>query len=393
MKGIVVACLLGGAVTAQAGEWSGFIAAEYRGFAQSPLAPEQHRNYFSAALQPEYYHQPEGSKDSFTFVPFARADQYDSKRTHADIRELTWLKVGEGYEWRLGIRKVFWGTVESFHLVDIVNQTDLVEDPDFEDKLGQPMINFALLRDWGALDIFVLPGFRERTFPGAEGRLRTIPRVDGDAATYDSARKRRHVDYALRWAKSFSGVDVGLSYFTGTGRDPALTPGLDGNGSPVLIPHYDLIHQTGFDLAAPQGSWLWKLEAIHRSGQGAAYSAAIGGFEYTVSGVFGTGADLGLLAEYLYDDRGAAATTPFQNDVMAGVRLALNDASSTELLVGVIDNRDSSARLFNLEASRRLGKSWKLSLEARGYGKIPATDPIYSLRRDDYVQLELARYF
>ena len=390
---VTAAWFMAVATPVSAGEWSGFASLEYQGFIYSPLYPEQHRSYFSAVLQPEFYHKLENSKDSFTFVPFARADQHDPERSHADIRELTWLKVGADYEWRLGIRKVFWGVTESQHLVDIVNQTDLVENIDTEDKLGQPMINLALIRDWGTLNFFALPGFRERTFPGVEGRLRTSPRVDTDQAGYESARGRRRVDYALRWSKSVSGWDIGLSQFYGTAREPRLLPGVDGAGVPVLIPRYDLIHQTGLDIQLTEGSWLWKLEAIHRRGQGPTYSALTGGLERTFTGVFGTSMDLGLIAEYLYDDRGVNAPTPFQDDVMMGLRLALNDVQSSEVLLGVIDDRRRHARMFNLEASRRIGRHFKLSLEARAFAGIPAADPLFGWRRDDYVQLELARYF
>ena len=390
---VVIVWFLAPALPAMAGEWSGFVSLEYQGFFYPPLFPEQHRSYSSIALQPEYYHQPENSRDSFTFVPFVRTAQHDPERSHADIRELTWLKVGEDYEWRLGIRKVFWGATEALHLVDIVNQTDLVENIDGEDKLGQPMVNLALIRVWGTLDFFVLPGFRERTFPGAEGRLRTEPRVDTSQAVYESDRKRRHVDLAVRWKKSFGIADVGLSHFVGTTRDPVLLPGVDASGNLVLIPRYDLIRQSGLDLTAVAGNWLWKLEAIHRSGQGPAYSAATGGFEYTFTGIFGTRVDLGMLAEYMYDSRGSPAPTPFQDDVFLGLRLALNDPQSSELLTGIIDDRRSSAQAYNLEASRRFGGHWKLSLEARVFADIPTTDPLYSRRRDDYVQLELARYF
>ncbi|MCR4301164.1 MAG: hypothetical protein NUV51_06095 [Sulfuricaulis sp.] len=385
--------LMAMATFAMAGEWSGFVSLEHQGFFHLPLSPEQHRTYFSVVAQPEYYHRIAGTKDSFTFVPFVRADQHDPERSHADIRELTWIKVGEGHEWRLGIRKLFWGVTESQHLVDIINQTDLVENIDLEEKLGQPMVNFALIRDWGTLNAFVLPGFRERTFPGAEGRLRTSPRVDTEQASYESARQRRHIDYALRWSNSISGWDIGLSQFYGTSREPRLLPGVDGNGLPVLIPRYDLIHQSGLDVQLTEGSWLWKLEAIRRSGQGTTFSAATGGFEYTFTGVFGTVMDLGVIAEYLYDNRDSAAPTPFQNDVMVGLRLTANDVQSSELLVGVIDDRRSAARSFNLEASRRLGAHYKLSLELRAFTGAPATDPVFVWRRDDYLQLELARYF
>ena len=73
---------------------------------------------------------------------------------------------------RVGIRKEFWGVTEFQHLVDVINQTDGVEDFDGEDKLGQQMVNLSLVNDWGIVDLFLLPGFRERTYAGEEGRLR-----------------------------------------------------------------------------------------------------------------------------------------------------------------------------------------------------------------------------
>jgi hypothetical protein len=103
--------------------------------------------------------------------------------------------------------------------------------------------------------------------------------------------------------------------------------------------------------------------------------------------------DVGIVAEYLYDDRHDRASTPFENDMLLGVRIALNDVQSSDALIGVIQSLDSSARLFSIEASRRLGSRWKLNLEARFISSIPATDVQFSLRQDDYLQLELLRYF
>ena len=53
---------------------------------------------------------------------------------------------------------MFWGVTESQHLVDVVNQTDLVENPDGEEKLGQLMVNLTVARSWGTLNLFVAPG-------------------------------------------------------------------------------------------------------------------------------------------------------------------------------------------------------------------------------------------
>ncbi len=118
-------------------ELNGHVAVEGRLFFHEPLYPEQNRNNASIALAPEFYYGFD-SGSSLIFVPFLRVDSQDSERTHFDIRELNFLFLGDPWELRLGIGKVFWGVTEFVHLVDIINQTDLVEDIRAEDKLGSP---------------------------------------------------------------------------------------------------------------------------------------------------------------------------------------------------------------------------------------------------------------
>jgi hypothetical protein len=376
-----------------AGEWSGYIAAEARYFDNDPLDNRQHNSNASLSIQPEYYREWNNGDDSILFVPYLRLDEHDSERTHFDIRELVWTRAAEDWELRVGIGKVFWGVTESQHLVDIINQTDLVENSDGEDKLGQPMINLALIRDWGTVNLYALPYFRERTFPGNDGRLRSIPRVDTDQTQYESSKKNNHVDMAVRWSHTFGDWDIGLSHFSGTSRDPRFIGGTDSNGQAVLIPFYDTINQTGIDVQATKGAWLWKLESIRRRGQGDSYTALTTGFEYTLFGFRKSRADLGLLAEYLYDSRGESGLTQFENDYFLGSRLTLNDAASTEMLFGVIVDNNTNTRFYSIEASRRLSNNWKISLEGRINTNLKASDALFSQRNDDYLQLELAWYF
>jgi len=376
---------------AEEGEWTGSISTELRYFPSTPLDGRQydHEN-LSLSAQPEYYRKWDNGDQSFIFTPFIRIDQNDSERTHADIRELAWVKVTEKWELRAGVRKVFWGVTESQHLVDIINQTDLVENIDGEDKLGQPMINMAFITDSGTLDVFFLTGFRERTFPGEDGRLRSGLVVDTDHPVYESGAEDKHTDFAARWFQYIGAFDIGVSYFNGTSRDPRFIPNSSGT---ALLPVYEIINQTGLDLQATFGSWLWKLEAISRSGQGDRYTAMTGGFEYTFVGIMETSYDLGVIAEYMYDDRDEEATTPFANDLMIGSRFTFNDEQSTEILAGFITDLDDGDIMLNVEASRRLGNAWKLSVEARAFSNIDNNDPLYSFRKDDHLQAELAWYF
>jgi len=389
---IMVAIVL--AFPARAQQWRGQLSTECRAFAHAGLDPEQHRGYASLVVQPELRAQSQDGGQLLAFTGFYRWDQHDRERTHGDVRELLWLSVGRGFELRVGIGKIFWGVAETQHLVDVVNQIDLVENPDREEKLGQPMLGATLLTRAGNWELYLLPYFRERTFPGAEGRLRTVPRVDTKQdARYESARGKRHVDAAARWTSTLGAWDLGLSYFRGTNREPRLVPGLDVAGQPVLLPYYGQLRQAGLETQATLDRWLLKLEAVRRAEADATSRAATAGFEYTLPGVFGGPSDLGLLAEYLYDSRGRAAFTPYQDDVMLGVRWSANDAQGTQVLATVIADRRSAERAYSLEASRRLAANLSASLEARAFHARAPEELLFSVRRDDYAQLKLTYYF
>ncbi len=374
-------------------EVAGYAAGEVRLFPNDALYSGQNDQSSSFVIQPEYYHEFE-SGSSFAFTPFFRLDSGDQERTHLDIRELTYLWLKEDFELRVGVRKVFWGVTEFIHLIDIVNQTDLVESVDTEDKLGQPMVNFSVSRDWGMVDIFWMPFFRERTFVGTGGRLRGASVVDEARTQYESAAEEWHSDWALRYSYTFGDIDMGLSQFVGTSRDPTLLDGTDSNGDDIKIPKYEQIKQTSLDVSYVIGEWLWKLESLYRTGQGNEdYFAWAGGFEYTSVGVLESNMDLGFVGEWLYDDREDDADTAFENDIAGGLRLTVNDAASSEALLGWVQDVDTSARLLFLEASRRFGNNWLLNIEMRLSLDQPDSDFLFDQRKDDLFQTELFYYF
>ena len=348
-------------------------------------------------------------RNSLTVRPFGRLDDEDSNRTHFDLRELYVSHVGDDWDLSLGFQQVFWGVTEFHHLVDVVNQTDLVENIDGEDKLGQPMINLSLVREWGILDFYAMTWFRERTYPGDDGRLRRQLPVDDSLATYESGDKEWHGDGAVRWSHHLGPVEFGIYHFYGTNREPELRPYERASGEWVLQPHYALMNQTALDAQAIVGDYLLKLETLTRSSQGERYAAATGGFERTVVGAFGTRADLGLILEYMYDDRGDDATTVFEHDLAVGARWRWNDVADSHALFGVIWDVQTEEYIFKLEGGRRLGNDWQLYVQGRvfGGGNQPPTEPIEAvlesmldyqnklgpLQRDDFLQIELTRFF
>ena len=398
--------------------FSGRFGLESRWYPQSAAHSGQRSHATGFIAEPTVFLEDDEGR-SFTLTPFFRFDAADSSRTHADLREAYLLLFGEigeaEWEARLGIDRVFWGVAELYNPVDIVNQSDLVEHPDGKTKLGQPMAHLTFAGDWGTAELFALPWHRERTYPGRHGRLRSGLVVDPDLVEYESGAQERHLDVAARYSHSFGLLDIGLSVFDGTSREPALRPAsfrlvLGPTGAPIpvpeaLAPYYPQIRQFGLDAQLTAESFLLKLEAIHRTGapnlpsprhpfgEEEDYAAFVIGGEYTIHSLFESAADLSLLGEWHRDDRGRRSTHQFQNDVFLAARLGLNDVEGTEVTAAIVADTDHGSRTMSVEFSRRLSDEWSLRLETTAMLDIDKADPIRTTWRDSFIGAELTYSF
>lgn len=382
--------------TAKAGpdiEIFGEIEFEGTVFAKDPQFAAQERDDVSVAgkvtLQAKWW---DGDL-TFRLTPFARLDLVDDRRTHFDVREAKFDLTLDKWSFTIGADTVFWGKTEAVHLVDIINQTDAVEDLDDEDRLGQPLLRVAYLSDFGEFSAFYLPYFRERTFPGREGRLRFNPTVNTNRPIYDTGAEEWTPSFALRYTGVFGDVDLGVSAFHGLGRDPAFA--FDGVS---FRPFYERITQFGVDVQYTSDATLWKAEGIYRWGQKNArfreenFVALTGGVEHTLYGVFDN-ADLGLIAEYAWDSRGSNALTNFENDLILGTRLALNDeADSSLLFTGAVDMDDGAVGL-RLEAERRVADNWKVALEGQAFLNADRTGVAGAFADDHFLRLKVTYFF
>tara|TARA_B100001750_G_C15506988_1_gene601073 strand:- start:673 stop:1869 length:1197 start_codon:yes stop_codon:yes gene_type:complete len=363
----------------------GEVSFENRSFSEQGLFDQQ-KNHYSFTLSPEFYFESEDQNTSFTFKTKIRKDSLDNERNLFDIQDLSLIKVKNSYETRIGIRRDFWGVTETVHRVDIINQTDQVESFDGEDKLGQPMINFSLERDWGVLDIYALIGFRERTFAGEKGRLRAPFLIDTNSAIYESGAKNLRTDFAFRWSQSYRNLEIALSHFSGTSREPKFI----NKTASSKTPYYGIIDQTGLEALYIMGGLALKLEAISRSGQGDRFSAATVGFEYTQVGILSSRLDLGWILELNYDDR-------YEESPLAlGTRLTFNDMYDSQILSGVMRNEETGETNVFVEASRRIGNCCRMSFESiyfNGGNDSNKMQKMFEyLKQDDFVRLEFIYY-
>jgi len=373
-----------------ANEITGYVGFEGRGFIDKPLYSNQKDNSLSTSINLEYFHDFEEVNESIVASIFARKDSSADGRDHIDISELYWWKAYENFELYIGARKVFWGVTETSHLVDVINSSDSVENVDGEDKLGQPMISLLYEQDWGTVELFALLGFREPTYLGAKDRLRSELLVDKDSTSYESSQEEKHIDFAVRYSHVLGDMDLGLIYFNGTSRNATYSK-ISVNNEDILQAHYNQVQIFGGDFQLTKGDFLWKLEATHSKPRSdSSYYSQVGGFEYTFVGLADSNADLGIFAEYQYDERDYAFG---QNDLAIGTRFVLNDTQSTEFLAAITQDLDNKTKFISVEASRRLTDTWSIESELRIFSTVGSDDSLYELREDDYLQVVLKRYF
>lgn len=319
---------------------------------------------------------------------FYRYDFEDRHRSRADLRVSSLTYIDADYEFKLGFAKEFWGVTESQNLVDIINQTDTMESVDDDVKLGQPMFKASYYTSGGLAEMFFLPYFRERKFPGRNGRLKPVLPISEDSQ-FEASQGRKHIDVALRYSHTLDSFDVGLSYFKGTSREPDFIV-----DSSMLTPYYALISQYGLDVQGIFKNTLVKLEAIDRRSSLRSYRAYTAGIEHTSVGIFNTAWNLDWLLEHLYDSRGDEAVVYTQNDVFLGLRVNPNNTSGSEALIGVFSDIENEREyVAKLEASSRLNSHWRFRAEAWLFHTQSMNSPLSSIKDDDFIQISFEYYF
>ena len=397
----------------------GNISSEFTYFDQSSVGTDNFNFNSSVAAEVVATHDL-NDNIRLTANPFVRWDEHDDERSRFVLRELLLSANFSNWEINAGVATVFWGVTESRQLVDLINQTDSVEATDDEDKLGQLMLNVKWFSDYGEFEAYLLPRFEERTFRGPNGRPFIGIPIDSDITTFESGQGDENLDLAFRWTYSVDAWDIGLHYFDGTLRDPLLLVAQTDTG-PVLAPRYVLVQQAGWDAQGLYGDLAVKTELIVQGGDEVDFHVeTVSGIEYTWVGALSVmqekemlpdawctpdtrnpfkklicndRIDVGLVVEYLWDERGDSSNQPFQNDLLAGVRFSFNDTATSDALLGIIQDLDGGATSLSLEASTRLFESFRLSVETTQFFNTGGDINLRAFENESYLKADLSYFF
>jgi hypothetical protein len=370
----------------------GYAAADGRAFWLRPkYAGQLPGSAVSLVAEPEVAVKSESSEHALTVRPFYRLDPIDERRSHADVRRADYRLSLDHLQLGAGIGSVSWGVLESYRPTDIVNQVDFVEAPDGSAKLGQPYAEAAWVGESASLRLYYLPYFRTRTFPGLRGRLRFPVTIDTSEPIFESSLGAWQPSGAARFAVSKGDFDLGVSLFSGLSREPRFIVELT---SGRVAPRYDRMHQGSVDVQWTLGPFVVKGEGFVRAwtDELRVFGGGGAGVDYTFFKLFGE-SDLSLATELLFDTRPiTAAPTFFEHDAFAGLRFALNDTASTELLAGAITDVLDLSTFARAQLARRFGDHWRVSAGTNLF----ITEPRKlegSFRRDNNANLRVAYHF
>jgi len=368
-------------------EWFGYLGAEFRYFPETGAYPDQKQTYFSGVFRPQFLFEDKTKKHQVNFIAFARLDQFDTERTHRDIRDLYWRYSSKNWEINAGIKTITWGKTESANIVDIINQYDFLEGRSLEHKLGQPLLQLVHTSKIFTTELYAMTYARELRFPGPLGRLQPGFVAAYNNSIYEEKDAKYKPDLAIRLSKYHNNIYMAVSHFYGTNRIPFFES--DPNMS--ITPVYNQINQTAIEFQWLINAFAVKAEAINQTSSRKNIQAFTLGGEY--NHYFLNGKELKFLMEYTYDERGNEQITGFNNDIFVGVRLNFNDIQSTGLNAAVIYDLDYNTTIINLTGYRRIGDSWKLAVSYNGIHNPGKEDFYYGLRKDSYFELSLLKYY
>ena len=365
----------------------GFIQPEITTFFNGDGRHDQSNSNQSIFVKGTFITYLNNGDQKITINTTGRIDEKDSERSYIDFQKFKYEQYFDDITLKIGNELIFWGVNESFNIVDIINQSNLAEDISGTKKFGQPMISLNYYHSYGNFDLLIMPFFKERIFPGRNGRPRLALEVDESTVAYESSSKKNKIDAAVRYSTVYDDYDIGIAHFYGNNRSPEL------NVNPLsqkLDAYYPILSQTSLDIQSTKGAWLYKLETLTAKNGEERHFGIAGGTEYTIYGLRETTSDLGIIVEYTFDDRNDFA---FNNEGVLALRWTKNDIKSTSLLAGLVADMSGSSNRFFAEFEQRIRDDLKVFIDMSINGEIDADDFTYAFEEDSQLTLKIAKYF
>jgi hypothetical protein len=341
---------------------------------------------------------------------FGRLDALDDARSIFVVEE-AWVQARSGrMRLRVGADLVNWTATEAFHPADVINARNLDSDLENFEKLGEPMVALqARAFEGTTFSLLYMPYRTEPIFASPRSRLSFARGIDLDGRRQMVDRDGDLTDdlwghqAAIAVRQVLGSADLTLHALEHMDRSQPLVL-LDPTRGPLL--QFQTVRQVGGTYQQALGGLLLKLEGAYRMfvapqaplpGQ-PDHGLVAAGLEYGLPHAGGSESTFLLEGQVLLgvgDEARRAGLSVFQRDVLVGYRLALNDESGKELLLGVIGDLERAGEgLVTLNYQQRIGETWTIRGGVRIFNaEEVGPSPLGALRLADHVRVALTRHF
>jgi len=362
--------------------------------------PAKHKNAFTFSQEIEAKYSANALSLDLKFE--AQQDWYDlsttqqhNERTFSRLNE-AWLKYEfENDEVAIGRTVKFWGALEAYNPADIFNVIDYRNSPTKESKIGTYATSYTHFFENSELSVIATSFLNNQPFAATSYYYYFLPPfVSYDKQLrsdqwlerpnlYVSYSGSTDSDYPLDYAVILMHGFDNQRYFNAD-KPENLVPISPTFGQPVVFNQeaYLVNKVVTYDTWVVD-SWLLKLEATYtdvianKVGDAPVLNSIsdyveVGvGFEYTLEQLV-NGYDLGVIAEHynyetlqkgdaFYDDLTLFIVN--QNDLFTGLRLSLNDADDSSLLVGAMLDFEYGEEVYSAKYESR----WFDTIKVEGY--------------------------
>lgn len=349
----------------------------------------------------------------FAVRAFARVDAEDASRDLAAFEE-AWIGYRRhGWEIRGGFQMLNWTATEAFHPADVMNSRNLDSQLENPEKLGELMLSMGRRIGQGELAVYYMPRYETPELPEASSRLSFVPAgltlqeplwIEDDGLATDD---KSGTQWGIRFNQTIGDVDFSVYHLAHLDRQhPSFSV---SPGTAQLQPVYSHVRDTGLTYLQIVGGLIVKVEAAHKDFVTPAvgletlarpdHTQAAFGLEY--GWINGNGSETTMLVEgqgfFGVNKTQRLALSPFQRDLLLGVRYTWNDIMGRELLATLIaDTERSGDLLVNLRYSQRLSDTWSLQtglrvIDADGEDLNPTG--LSALDEANQIYLHVSRFF
>lgn len=292
-------------------------------------------------------------------------DLDEKKRDYIDFTELYFSHSFKDFDFYLGKKIIFLGSLEASNIVDVFNRQNYQKDVLSKNKKGAILsgINYYF-EDDSRFDFFI-KGFEEKNkLVGKDSVYYAFVNNDYKEDLL-FATKKEEPSYLLNYSKTYyDEINADISFGLFYGYDNYLLyKKTDDYYQTMLFQSLKVFTYNTFVL----DSSLIKFEASYTKIQEDEdfnikdfYELGFGG-EYTFESIF-KNHNLGLIAEYYKSN---SVNTSLDNDLFLALRYSLNDKDSSEFLLGLVKDLENDDFSSYLKYEGRLSDAFKVSSDLR----------------------------